>query len=228
MGAQTLSMPEFSHILTDTAQSADAPTVYTYRTAADRRVELELIDALADVLVDLPTTARLRVVMEIKEGQMDCWMLLHGLNPEQHATFAQDFSALGATLRPCAVPTLPFDEDSLAVVRVREGGSVTCPGMTRDLTRWLIRHNHVAFLVFDFKPGSAAGLARYDLAFVMRDLCNASGAFAEHVQDVMDTPTSTYRKRAAGTFLNRLRNWTFPQRPGLDGCLGNIADLFPL
>lgn len=228
MGAQTLtSLPPAAFVAGE--QADPSPVVFNYQAQSHTaRVDLTLLDSLAEVLEEMPNTMQIRVVMEIDENaRQNCWMLVRGLAPQQHDDLLFTFAGLGVELRSSNLPEFGFDDDSHAVVRVREGGSVTRPGMTRELTRWLIQHGHVAYLVFDYQHAPAVGLARYDLAFILRDLAHVTGPFSEEVADVLATDTSTYRRQQAAGFFRKLRSWTLG-RPKLDACMGNIADLFPL
>lgn len=226
MGAQTLiSRPSYAVTLA-AQQAAPSPVVFQYEIQAQADVNLPMIDTLADALGELPRTTQIRVVMEIGvAGRLHCWMMMRGLSPQAEAELLSTFEQLGIPLRSGTLPEFDFDDATHAVVKVREGGSVTRPGMTRELTRWLIQRGHVAYLVFDSRHTSVPGLAYYDLAFVMRD--QALPPFADVVAEVMDTATAIYRRRQAAGFFKSLRAWTLP-RPKLDACMGNIADLFPL
>lgn len=232
MGTQTLTSPVITAASVagePGACSRGLSVVFNYRARSHAaQVDLALIDLLADALEELPATMQMRVVKEIGESSdTACWMMVCGLTPGRQEELVTIFARLGAELRRSPLPLLGFDETSHAVVRVREGGSVTRPGMTRELTRWLIERGHVAHLIFDYKHTSTVGLARYDLAFVMRDLAHVTGPFSEEVAEVMSSDTTTYRRQQATAFLKRLRSWTL-SRPQLDACTGNIADLFPL
>lgn len=228
MGAQTLTSSNPAAFVAG-EQADPVPVVFNYQAQSHTAcVDLTLVDSLAEVLEEMPSTMQIRVVMEIDaNARQNCWMLVQGLVPEQHEELLLLFARLGVQLHSGKLPEFDFEDGSHAVVRVREGGSVTRPGMTRELTRWLVQHGHVAYLVFDYQHAPGVGLARYDLAFILRDLAHVTGPFSEEVADVLATDTTTYRQERAAGFFRKLRSWTLG-RPKLDACMGNIADLFPL
>lgn len=146
------------------------------------------LDAISDDLVEiiqyLPAGVRMRNIVTSADGAVAFWLILDGLDGKAEPDLIGQFASLGIYMRPASsgeidsllrhFPHAQLDktklkdehDNELVVIDVTGGWSVTRPGMTRSLTRWLANSGRLAYLVFD-AVAQPTGLARYDLTLIL-------------------------------------------------------------
>ena len=203
---------------------------FSYRSPFPRvDGDLALANGLADILEGLPVGLQMRMVIQFKPGvPPSCWMLVSGLTEPELPLLVAGFEQVGADPHLCPPPALNSCTAGAAVIRVRENGSVTWPGMIHELGRWMIVRGHGGYLVLDYKHLAAPGLARYDLALVVGNSAPLVAECQTTVEEVLAVDTSLYRQKKAAKFLEYLRAWKTVSNPRLDASVGNVADLLPV
>lgn len=205
---------------------------------------------LADILQELPRGVQMRNVVSIENSRTTFWMCFDNLGSGAQWPLLERFEAVGLDIRaarPEEVERLytQFPQGEVAgramvdgqgheliILKVADGWSVTQPGMTRHVMRWLRRTGRVAHLILTAVPDRTPGLVHFDLAFVLTVQPGNLGAAAELAQlleNDLDLDVQRYRGKSAFRLLNTLNpRSALSRRPQHSGCIGNIADLFPI
>lgn len=225
---------------------SDSHTAVFHYSPANNNLS-QIADEMVEILGLLQNRVRIRNIVSIKDEKLSFWLILEGMGEGIEDLLLEKLRGVGLEISRASSLELDFLQKSfpqgqkngrqvldpmgneLMAVTVVGGWSVTQPGMTRGVTRWMLRSGQVSHLFLDAVCDAATGLAYFDLTFVLavgRGNCTVASDLAELLDDTLEVDTRRHRGAAVLNLLERLNPQKLSRRPRQAGCLGNIADLF--